>query len=80
MMAGNQWQNDEEAGMEESASERIAALEAALRELSEAAWVYEAVQDAATHPSRGMVQPITVAQGIALQDALKKADDALEGK
>jgi len=50
---------------------------AALEALSTAGWAYAALQDSASDPRVGVVQPITVADGNALQAALVGADELL---
>ena len=50
----------------------------ALRDLAEAADVYQADQSRATDDRLGLVQPITVAEGLALSRAIKRAYQLIE--
>jgi hypothetical protein len=62
------------------ARDKAQALREALEALKDAAEAYSADQSGADDPRCGLVQPITVAEGIALNEAMEKARKALEGK
>ena len=61
-------------------ADRNGALAEVLQKLSDAAESHVALQDKATDPRIGITQPITVAEGEALNDALDEARAALSGQ